>query len=283
MMTRPRLLLVNAFQLSEGAYALRPHDGPRESLVMDYANVAHLLADTEWAAHPGARATHGDWPVETLEEFLIVGANRVRVVREACESGNYDAIVLLGGGDPGFLESREIGRRFGIPVTSCAHAQMHIATMLGHRFGIIDISEQHNTQMAQLVVQYRFTEHCTAIRNINHPLPRPSHNGPHSIAEEKAKTLRGEPSVMLDAAVEAGEAAILEDGAQSLILGCSAAYWMRPFIETRLRDAGWDVPVLEGYSCAIEMARMLLRLGRDASGLAFPNDPPRRWRPRRIV
>jgi Asp/Glu/hydantoin racemase len=283
-MTKPRLLLVNAFQLSPNSgYTLRPPTGGREALVMDYANLAPHLEDLEWDAHPGALATHGDHPVEMLEEFLIVGANRVRVVREACESGKWDAIALLGGGDPGFPESVEIGRRFGIPVTSCAHAQMHMATMLGHRFGIVDISETHNVQMARLVVQYRFEEHCTGIRNIDFPLPRPANAGRPSIGEERAKALRGEPSAMLDAAVEAAEAAITEDGAESIILGCSAAYWMRPLMQARLRANGWDIPVLEGYSCAVEMAKLMLRMGVMASGIAFPADPPRRSRRRRPV
>ena len=283
-MTKPRLLLVNAFQLSAGSgYTLRPPSGDREALVMDYDNVARHLVDADWDAHPGAPASHGDHPVETREEFLIVGANRIRVVREACESGKWDAIVLLGGGDPGFTESVEIGRRFGVPVTSCAHAQMHLATMLGHRFGIVDISETHNVQMARLVIEYRFTEHCAGIRNIDFPLPRPANKGRPSITDERAKALRGEPSAMLDAAVAAAEASIEEDGAESIILGCSAAYWMRPLLQERLSASGWDVPVLEGYSCAIEMAKLLLRMKLMASGLAYPMDPPKRSRRRKIV
>lgn len=283
-MTKPRLLLVNAFQLSPGSgYTLRPSSGDRETLVMDYENVAPFLADVDWDAHPGAPASHGDHPVETREEFLIVGANRIRVVREACEKGGWDAIVLLGGGDPGFTESVEIGRRFGIPVTSCAHAQMHLATMLGHRFGIVDISETHNVQMARLVIEYRFTEHCSGIRNIDFPLPRPANKGRPSISEERAKALRGEASAMLEAAVAAAEAAIEEDGAESIILGCSAAYWIRPFLQERLTEAGWDVPVLEGYSSAIEMAKLMLRMKLIASGLAYPMDPPKRSRRRKLV
>lgn len=282
-MAPPRLHLINAFSLAPGAYALRPHDGTREELVMDYANVAPLLADTEWDVHPGAPATHGEWPVETKEEFMIVGANRLPLVRAACESGRYDAVVLLGGGDPGYPEAREIGRRHGIPVTSCAHAQMHVAVTQGHRFAIVDISETHNAQMAKLVVEYRFTEHCACIRNVNFPLPRPAHTGGQSIAAEKARALAGQPSAMLEAAVAAAVAAIEEDGAESIILGCSAAYWMRPFLQARLGEAGWNVPVLEGYRSAIALAKLLVSLGLDASGIAFPDDQPRRWRARKPV
>jgi hypothetical protein len=41
---------------------------------------------------------------------------------------------------------------------------------------------------------------------------------------------------------------------------------------------GWEIPVLEGYSCAIELAKLMVNLGVDASGLTFPSDHPRKWR-----
>jgi allantoin racemase len=282
-MASPRLMLINAFNLAPGAYALRPASGTREDLVMDYANLSPMLEGVEWDVHGGAPATHGQWPVETKEEFMMVGVNRLPLVREACESGRYDAIVLLGGGDPGYPEAREIGRRYGIPVTSCAHAQMHIATTQGHRFSIVDISETHNAQMANLVVQYRFTEHCASIRNVNFPLPRPAHQGNQSIAQEKALALSGQPSAMLTASLDASEAAIEEDGAESIILGCSASYWMRPFLQQGLKERGWSIPVLDGYSSAVALAKLFVSLGLDASGIAFPADQPRRWRSRKPV
>jgi hypothetical protein len=45
---------------------------------------------------------------------------------------------------------------------------------------------------------------------------------------------------------------------------------------------GWEVPVLEGYGCAIELAKVMVDMGVTASGLAFPSDRPKK-RPRKIV
>jgi len=245
---------------------------------MNYREIAHLLEDVDWELHPGAPAPHGDWPVETREEFCLVGASRLPIVREACKSGKYNGIILLGGGDPGFLESREIARRHQIPVTACAHAQMHLAAMLGNKFSVIDVSEVHNLRMHDLVVQYRFTQHCASIRNINFPLPRPTFEGNRSILEEKEKGSRGETSDMLETSIHEALRAIEEDGAEVIILGCSAAYWMQPYLEKRLNSMGWEIPVLEGYRCAIEQAKMLVNLKVDVSGLAFPSDHPKKWR-----
>jgi Asp/Glu/hydantoin racemase len=279
-----RFLMINAFSLpGEANYGMRPDHGPKEARLMNHADLAHLLADVDWELHDGALATHGNHPVETREEFAIVGVNRLRLVREACESGRYNAIVLLGGGDPGFEEAREIGRRHRIPVTSCAHAQMHIARMLGDRFCVLDISEAHNMQMAALVRRYGFAGNCASIRNVNFPLPRPVLPNDRPIAAEKAKADRGERSDMVEAAVAEAVDAIENDGAEVFILGCSAAYWLAPIVQHRLEEMGWEAPVLEGYRCAIEQAKTLVNLGLDVSGLAMPSDHPRRWRRKKFV
>ena len=86
---------------------------------------------------------------------------------------------------------------------------------------------------------------------------------------------------MLERSVTESIAAIEEDGAEVIILGCSAAFWMRPHLQRRLHESGWDVPVLEGYGCAIEIAKLLVNLRQSVSGLAHPSDHPRKWRRRK--
>lgn len=280
---RKRLLLVQAFTLAESSpHYLRPSGGGKEAQLMNYPDVAPSLADVAWDLHPGPIDPIGDSYVETREEFARVGIQRLPIVREACTSGRYDAVVLLGGGDPGFTEAREIGQRHNIPVTACAHAQMHIAIMLGNKFSVIDISEVHNMHYYNLVVQYRFTDKCASIRDIDCPLPRPSRPGAPNIQAEKAQAARGGHSEMLERSVEAAVAAIEDDGAEVIILGCSAAFWMQPFLQRRLHEIGWEVPVLEGYRAAIEHAKLLANLQVSVSGLAFPRDNPRKWRRRKV-
>ena len=256
--------------------------GTKEQLLMNHENVKHLLEDVEWDLHEGPMAPYGDWPVENREEFCLVAAARLPIVREACESGKYNAIVLLGGGEPGFTEAREIARRYGIPVTANAFSQMHIASMLGNRFSVIDLAESHNMYYYNLVVQHRFTDRCASIRNINYPLPRPPHTGERTLLVEKEKALRGEPSEAVEIALKEAVAAIEEDGAEVITFGCSATFWLQPFLQKRLNEMGWEVPVLEGYSCSIELAKLMVGLGLDASGLMFPSDRPKKWRRRKV-
>ncbi len=278
-----RFLLIQAFHLPPTSKHLhRAVEGAKEACLMNYEENKALLADVEWDLHRGPLVTYGDWPVETREEFALAAAGRLAIVREACESGKFNGIVLLGGGEPGFIESREIARPYGVAVTACGFSQMHFASMLGNRFSVIDLSEVHNMYYYDLVVKHRMDGRCASIRNINYPLPRPPHSGESQVHLAKNKVLRGESSEIMDAAVRESVAAIEEDGAEVLTFGCSALFWMRPILQKRLADLGWEVPVLEGYSCAITLAKAMVDMGVSASGLTYPGPHPQKWRRKKL-
>jgi Asp/Glu/hydantoin racemase len=232
--------------------------------------------------HQGPLATYGDWPVETREEFTLVAAGRLPIVREACESGKYNGIVLLGGGEPGFPASREIARPFGIPVVGCGFAQMHVASMLGNKFGVIDLAENHNMYYYDLVVQHHFTDRCASIRNINYPLPRPPNMGQSEVHLAKNRAQRGEGSEVVEAALREAVAAIEEDGADVITFGCSALFWLKPVLQKRLDELGWEVPVLEGYSCGLTLTKAMVDLGVSASGTVYPSAHPKKWRRKKL-
>lgn len=280
-----RFLFIQPFQLpNDSPFADKYHSAvltKEQRLRMSYLNIRHLLQDVEWDFHGGPAAPYGDWAVETREEFCYVAAARLPIVREACESGKYNAIILLGGGEPAFPESREIARKYRIPVTSCAFSQMHIASMLGNKFSVIDFAESHNMYYYDLVVRHRFAGRCASIRSIDYYHARPGHEDESTIADQREQALRGEHSEAVDRSVVAAVAAIEEDGAEVITFGCSDAFWLQPFVQKRLDDMRWEVPVLEGYSCAIVLAKLFVDLGVDASGLAFPSDRPKRWRRRK--
>ncbi len=280
---RYRLLLIQPFGLpATSRYKGPAREGPKEQRLMNYQNVKHLLEDVDWDLHPGPLAPYGDWAVETREEFCLVAAARLPIVREACQSGKYNGIVLLGGGEPGFVECREIGRQHGIAVTSCAWSQMHVAGMLGNKFSVLDLAENHSMYYYDLVVRHHFANRCASIRIINYPHPRPPYSDDDpDLHEERRKSERGEPSEAVELAVKEAVAAIEEDGAEVITFGCSGTFWLQPILQGRLKEMGWEVPVLEGYSCAITLAKAMVDLGVDASGLMFPDARPRRWRRKR--
>jgi len=154
--------------------------------------------------------------------------------------------------------------------------------MLGDRFSVIDLYEAHAKYFAGIVTQHRFAERCASIRNLDFPLPRPGVDEPHPIAEQRRRALVGETAEIVETCVREAVAAIEEDGAEVLIFGCSATYWLKPFLERRLQQLGWDVPVLEGQGTAIELAKLMVGLKLNYSGLSFPSSAPKATR-RRIV
>lgn len=49
----------------------------------------------------------------------------------------------------------------------------------------------------------------------------------------KTHAMRGDRSEMLEAAVSEAVAAIQEDGAEGITFGCSATFWLRPYLQAR--------------------------------------------------
>ena len=103
-------------------------------------------------------------------------------------------------------------------------------------------------------------------------LPRPGTEDGLQLREERQKALSGEKSIAVENAITQAEIAIKEDGAEVITLGCCGVFWLRPFIEGGLQKRGWEVPVLEGYSASITMAKLMVDLGVNASGITYMGD-----------
>ena len=251
-----------------------PQDKPKEERLLNNDFVLQHLEDVDWELHPGAKPPYGNWSVETREEFAHAATARMGCVREACETGKYNAAILLGGGEPGFLESREIGREYGVVVTANAFSQMYLAVMLGDSFSIIDIEGVHNVYYRDLVRTHQLQNRCRSIRTIGYSLPRPGDTDPDTLTKQCEAVARGDRNIVVERAVEQAEAAIVEDGAEVITLGCSMTFFLKPHIQKGLKERGWDVPVLEGYTSSIELAKLMVNLQVNASGITYMGARP---------
>ena len=251
-----------------------PQDKSKEERLLNNDFVLQHLEDVDWELHPGAKPPYGNWSVETREEFAHAATARMGCVREACETGKYNAAILLGGGEPGFLESREIGREYGVVVTANAFSQMYLAIMLGDSFSIIDIEGVHNVYYRDLIRTHQLQDRCRSIRTIGYSLPRPGDTDPDTLTKQCEAVARGDHNIVVKRAVDQAEAAIVEDGAEVITLGCSMTFFLKPHIEKGLKERGWDVPVLEGYTSSIELAKLMINLGVNASGITYMGARP---------
>jgi len=149
------------------------------------------------------------------------------------------------------LESLEIARKYDVAVTSNASSQMYVASMMGHKFSVIDFAESHNMYYRNLVILHGFAHRCASIRNIGYYHPRPGYEGEPYLTPEKEKALRGEPSEAVERAIKEATEALEQDGAEVITFGCSGVFWLQPFVKKGLHQLGWEVPVLEGASKTI--------------------------------
>ena len=187
-----RFLLIPPFRLPEKSnfnvsITGVPIDLPKEKRPMNSDLILPHLVDVEWDLHPGELATYGDWPVETREEFTYAAAARLPNIRTACESGKYNAIILLGGGEPGFAEAREIARSYGVVVTANAFSQLHLATMLGNKFTVLDVTGVHNMYYRDVIIAHQLQHRCASIRHVGFHLPRPGNEDCPQLGAEREK------------------------------------------------------------------------------------------------
>ena len=198
--------------------------------------------------------------VEDRESLAVVVPGVLKLVRAACESGSYDAVILLGGLEPGLYAAMEIGAPFGIPVVGCTHSQAAYASVLGNKFTLMDTLESMAIPIRQNLMSYGMNEKCVSVRSIEWPVLEVTEN----------------PAEAADAFVQEAIKAVEQDGADVIVCGCTALTLVQPIAQERLIAAGYEIPVLHSYRCAIEMAKSLVRMKVSQSKYAFPSKAPKK-------
>jgi allantoin racemase len=132
----------------------------------------------------------------------------------------------------------------GFPTSACT------ALLLGQRFSIITILPSTVAMQRGHPQAYGLEDSFASIRAIDCPV-------------DQLDNL----DVVLDKAFIAGLAAVQQDGAQSLLLGCTGFVGVAARLQRRLSDAlGAYVPVVDpnqaGFSALVSLVRMRLRPSR---------------------
>ena len=77
----------------------------------------------------------------------------------------------------------------------------------------------------------------------------------------------------VDRAVDAAVAAIEEDGAHVIVLGCTGLAGLSQLVESALRERGFEVPVIDPASTALKIAETLVDLQLAHSKRTYPYPP----------
>jgi allantoin racemase len=222
--------------------------------LLDQMGELGLLGEVDWSYDPGPVGPL----VETREHLVQVSLGVLERARAASESGSYDAIVIQGFLDPVLYAAREVTR---IPVLGCCNSALHIASILGHRFSILDTLESMAIVIRENCRIYGFDDKLTSVRSIE-----------FSVRDVLRKNHLEELVAAME--IQAREA-VEKDGADTLILGCTALSWLVPHVRERLAEIGLDVPVVEPIHAAVTLARSLVHMRLNHSRVAYPANRPK--------
>jgi len=185
-------------------------------------------------------------------EAMVVG-DIVRIVHRS--ASHYDGFVIGCFYDVGLREAREVSG--GAVVTAPCQSALVFASQLGNTFSILVGRRKWMPRMRDNVRAYGY-EHALASM-------RPLDLGVHDFQADHQRTC--------DRLLTEGRRAVEEDGAEVLILGCTAEYG---FYATVQRELG--VPVIDAVLAPFKLAELLAetatRLGWAPSRKGGSEAPP---------
>lgn len=171
------------------------------------------------------------------------------------EAPHYDGIVIGCFYDVGLREAREVSG--STPVTAPCQATTSIAAALGNSFSVLVTRSKCIPKMRENIHLYGQSERLASMR----PL------------ELGVRELQVDHELTKARLLSQGRAAVEEDGAEMLILGCTVEYGFYPTMQEIL-----GVPVLDAAVAAIKQAEFLAeaasRFGWQPSRMYGSEAPP---------
>lgn len=199
----------------------------------------------------------GPASIESEYDELFAGPE---VVAEAIRAQNNgaDAIVIVCMGDPALHAVREA---VSIPVLGIGETAMHYAAMLGHKFSILCTLDRRKANYETKARHFGLESKLASVRSTNTAVL--------DIHTDAAT---------VDRLAEIATAAVTEDGADVIVLGCGCFQDMDRKMEQRLAERGLRVPVIDSTPLTVLTAAALVRTRLSHSKHAYPN-PPAKDRP----
>ncbi len=215
----------------------------------------HLLS----LAPPGIELVA--WPLPlpgfpyTPYDRVLVDAGHAAAAAEALASG-VDAIYVDTFGDYAIAAMRSLGDR---PVIGAGEATLHVATLVARRFSIVTVwPESMRFIYEDRLAATSLGAHCASIRYLGEA---PAVMGRLERAEADV-TAR---------IIAACRAAVAEDGADAIALGCSCMAQVHAAVA-----AAVDAPVLCCSRTGLAMAVAAVLGGWSSSRIAYPRVPAER-------
>lgn len=201
------------------------------------------------------------------EEFLAnITIGMIRKVKEYSGKGEYDAIVIQGVLGPGFAAARAVSK---IPVTGQIHSAIHMASLIGERFGVIHTVVPSSLIIKHRVEEYGFGHKLASVRFIGHSstylykLIR-THKKGERIKVPEIKKVIDDMTAQCIAAIE-------KDRADTLIFGCEPLQIFEDEVRQSLDESGYsEIPIICELSAGVEMAKAMVNMKLIQAAKAYP-------------
>jgi len=195
-------------------------------------------------------------------EALIL-VDTLHLIKEA-ESQGFDAAIIGCFYDVGLEAAREVAERM-VVVAPC-QASVYLAATMGDKFSIIVGRRKWIPEMMENVIRYGMKERLASFKSVN--------LGVLEFHQDEAETARR--------FVQAGREAIDRDGAEVIILGCTATSGFYRELQAEL-----GVPVIDSTLAAFKTAEFAAelrnRFGWSHSKIgAYESPPPEEFAPWRL-
>lgn len=181
----------------------------------------------------------------SVEEAMAVGGILKKLVSV---QDRYDAMIIGCAGDPGLAPARELAR---IPVVGPIEASFHTAAMLGEKFAMVTVLDSIVPAIWRVLREYGLEHKCASVRVIDYPVLE-MHKDPDGVAQ---------------ALLRESKAAVAEDGAASIVMGCMSMAFM--LVDEKIQ-AQLEAPIVNPAKVAVKTAELLVALGLGQSRVTYP-------------
>lgn len=172
---------------------------------------------------------------------------------EKAEEEGYQGIISDCLADPGVKAAREI---LNIPVVGPGESAMHFASSLGRNYSVVSVLPNVVSMIENLSKTAGMNDKLASIRYVDIPVLE---------VHDKDRLKKGLYKEMVRA--------IEEDGAHSLILGCTGFLGVATELQDKLKMNGFDVPVIDPMFAATRMLEGLIAMGVKQSKLTYMTPP----------
>lgn len=198
------------------------------------------------------RVEEGPASIECELDKAICVPDFLRKAQQA-EAEGYDAIISDCYCDPAVKPAREL---VSIPVVGPAESSMHFAASLGHRFSVVTVLPNIVPAIEGLAEEYGLGGKLASVRYVNIPVLE-----------------LGDRNKLVDALHREMLAAIREDHAHVLVVGCTGMKAVVGELRRRLNQDRYDVPVVDPIGASLKFAEALVSMGLRQSRLTATPPP----------